>query len=263
MTKPDFESAPLTHDLLVKSAGYHEATTAILNVALDRATTGFVRIDHDELETNVEDAPRCRETWRDVQNSFSWMDARPGAWYRGNLPDTAEEFRRLWTLTDGMCGIHFVREIALYDGDEWLFFAVPHHTYCWLRDAEETFVGDVDDVLSDQRACVFRDGTHVEWERDGREYSISSTSLCVGGGSFRTSGCYGLSNLDSVRAGEELTLWLDWQVDPMPGIVGRLLAGAMSLVYNPPERLQFDDETTFREAESVLTTILEKRDTPV
>lgn len=57
-----------------------------------------------------------------------------------------------------------------------------------------------------------------------------------------------------------MTLSLDWRLDPKPGVVGRLLTGAVSLVHDPPERLRFEDEATFREAESVLREILEKRD---
>ncbi|WP_049969997.1 hypothetical protein [Haladaptatus cibarius] len=213
------------------------------------------------MEATFEDTPRCRKTWKAVRDSFSWTDdVQRGAWYRGELPATAEEFRRLWSLTDGICGIHFVNQITLYDGDEWLFYAVPHHNYCWLHDSEEGFVDEVDAVLSDQRACVLPGGTQVEWEQDGREYTISGTSLCVGGGGFRTRGCYGLSNLEAVRVDEATqTISLQWKPDPTSGAVGRVLMGAMSLVYNPPEQLRFEDETTFREVESVLREVIEKR----
>ncbi|MCO8245053.1 MULTISPECIES: hypothetical protein [unclassified Haladaptatus] len=262
MESPDFDAFPITHELLVKSAGYHEATATILSLVLRRASTGYVRIEHDQLEATFEDTPRCRETWEAVRDSLSWTeDAQGGAWYRGDLPETAGEFERLWSLSDGLCGVHFVHEVALYDEDGWLFYAVPHHTYCWLRDSKGIFISDVDDALASQRACVLPAETTVEWTRDGRNYSIMGTSLCVENGRLGTSNCYGLANLETVKANERArTLSLAWHPDPIPGLVGRALMGAMSLVYNPSERLQFEDEGNFRKVESVLREIIDKRE---
>jgi hypothetical protein len=262
MSAPDFEAFPTTHELLAKSVGYHEVTATILSLVLRRASAGFVRIEHDQLEETFEDTPRCRETWKAVRDSLSWTeDAQGGAWYRGDLPETADEFERLWSLSDGLCGVHFVNEIALYDEDGWLFYAVPHHTYCWLRDSVGIFIGDVDDALASQRACVLPEGTSVEWGRDGGSYSISGTSLCVKSGRLRTSNCYGVANLDAVHANETTrTLSLVWRPDPIPSLVGRVLMGALSLVYNPPEQLEFEDERTFRKVRSVLRKIIDKRE---
>lgn len=260
---PDTTTFEPSHTLM--AVDFHGSAGAIFELALDRATDGYVGIDHDELEMGLPDAPRCRTTWNAVRDSLSWVDdEHPGAWYHVPLPDASAELRDLWSLEDGNSGAFFLHTVVLTIDDEWLFFAVPHHSLCWLNAPNESFVDAVDDALATHRACILPEKTRVEWSGDGRNYSISGTSLCVEGGRLRTRGCYGLSNLEAVRANEdERTLSLTWQPDPIPGAVGRALMSAMSLVYNPPERLQFEDEVTFRDVESVLRKIIEKRDPTV
>lgn len=252
MNPPDVEPFEFSHTLV--AADFHDASSAVLRVVLDRATDGYVGIDHDELEMGLPDAPRCRATWEEVRDSLSWCDDRhPGAWYHGALPETSETFERLWSLEDGNSGAFFLHTLILSIGDEPLLFAVPHHSIYRLEAPDESFVAAVDDALAGKQATALPSTPDIEWSAGERAYRLTGTVLCVRGGGLRERGCYHLTNLRRLEANPEtLSLSLDWKAKrPTDGLT-RVLSELSPLVSDPPDEVYFEERETMCEIVAVI-----------
>ncbi|SER72772.1 hypothetical protein [Natrinema salaciae] len=251
-----------THHL--ECDGFAEECRSLLESVLPDATTAVVWLQEDELEMEP-DGDDCRRTWTAVRDRFERF---PGADRNGTtawrVPTTTAPGRdalfELVALTDGIAGSHFVFRFELRDGDTPVLDAIPHHADAGV---DATLLGDEirsGEIvgLSEHDACLVPTETRFEWVAEDRRWAIRGGSLCVETLDGRTESCYGLTNVEGARIGDDGTvLALAWDPGELPDdAVGTLLSWIADKLYNPPPAVSCETLERARAVEAYLQELL-------
>ncbi|RBI59944.1 hypothetical protein DMJ13_19780 [halophilic archaeon] len=240
---------------------FHAATTALLEVALNHASMGFVGVRPSRLNTTVEDIIDPTVFWSDDHGSFepvtAAFESSDVSWYQTQFPEADDDFRRLWALEAGR-SVRFLQEFCVCNANDWIVYVIPHHEHLMVNAPDKEFASEVNNALTHLWACIVPAGTRITWEYDGCKHAIDGGTLQVKRSKMGYAGRYSLLNLFRVTPRpQSLTLSLEWHRETRSGLIGRFIDGIQSIVGGPPDRLRFEDETTMQEAETVLHETIE------